>query len=171
MAGNLEFITSASGTSVAEVNVTNCFSADYDVYKIVINNFQTSSADNLAIRMINSSGTIVTDSNYDKATQVLRSYNTFQSDAFTNISNFFQMGDNNANTNGIGETIYIFNPFSSSSYTFLNQQEASVISAGFKGYKGIGVLKQAVSMTGISFYTNGTSTMDFNASIYGLASN
>ncbi len=168
MATELQFITSASGTSVAEVNVTDCFSANYDVYKIVINNFQTSSADNLAIRMINSSGTIVTDSNYDKATQVLRSYNTFQSDRFTNISLFFQMGDNNANTTGIGETIYIFNPFSSSSYTFLNQQEASVISSGFKGYKAIGVLKQAVSMTGISFLTNGTSTMDFNASIYGV---
>jgi hypothetical protein len=170
MAGNLEFITSASGTSVAEVNVTDCFSADYDVYKIVINNFQTSSADNLAIRMINSSGTVVTDSNYDKATLVLRAYNIFQDDRFTNINYFFQMGDNNANTNGIGETIYIFNPFSSS-YTFLTQQEGSVVGPGFKGYKGIGVLKQTTSMTGISFYTNGTSTMDFNASIYGLASN
>jgi hypothetical protein len=81
------------------------------------------------------------------------------------------MGDNNADTNGIGETIYIFTPFSSSSYTFLNQQEASVISAGFKGYKGIGVLRQTTSMTGISFLTNGSSTMDFNASIYGLANN
>ena len=31
--GNLEFIKSASGTSVSSLSVTDCFSANYDVYK------------------------------------------------------------------------------------------------------------------------------------------
>ena len=34
--GNLEFIKSASGSSVSSLSVTDCFSANYDVYKIVL---------------------------------------------------------------------------------------------------------------------------------------
>ena len=36
MATNLEFIKSASGTSVSSLTVTDCFNADYDVYKVYI---------------------------------------------------------------------------------------------------------------------------------------
>ena len=40
MAGNLEFIKSVEvTTSTSSVDVTNCFSSDYDVYKITTNNF------------------------------------------------------------------------------------------------------------------------------------
>ena len=36
MATNLEFIKSATGTSVTSLDVTDCFSADYDVYKVTL---------------------------------------------------------------------------------------------------------------------------------------
>jgi len=36
MATNLEFIKSETGTSVTSLSVTDCFSADYDVYQVLI---------------------------------------------------------------------------------------------------------------------------------------
>ena len=37
MATNLQFIKSVSGTSVNTLSVTDCFSADYDVYYVSVN--------------------------------------------------------------------------------------------------------------------------------------
>ena len=137
---NLRLINETTASSVSSVSVTDVFTADYDIYKIVVPTYQPSTADTLLMRLVNASGSVISASNYDKATQVLRSYNTFQEDYFSNISNFFQMSDNNASAVGIGLTVYCFNPFSSSSYSFILQQEFSNGSAGTKGYKGIGVL-------------------------------
>ena len=56
MATNLEFIKSVSGTSVSSLSVTDCFSADYDVYFISTSKIDTSSAGYVRPRFINSSG-------------------------------------------------------------------------------------------------------------------
>ena len=165
---NLRLINETTASSVSSVSVTDVFTADYDIYKIVVPTYQPSTADTLLMRLVNASGSVISASNYDKATQVLRSYNTFQEDYFSNISNFFQMSDNNASAVGIGLTVYCFNPFSSSSYSFILQQEFSNGSAGTKGYKGIGVLKQTASMGGFHFYGNGGHNFDINIRTYGL---
>ena len=43
MAGSLELVKTVTGTSSAAVDVTDCFSADYDVYKVTIYNKEASS--------------------------------------------------------------------------------------------------------------------------------
>ena len=68
MAGSLEFIKSASGTSVSSLSVTDCFSADYDVYAIASTSQEQTGTATLYsyMRFINSGG-VVSTSNYDYA--------------------------------------------------------------------------------------------------------
>ena len=64
---------------------------------------------------------------------------------------------------------YIFNPFSSFSYTFLTGQAVNFNNGnGATTYKGIGVLKQTASMTGVNFVISGDTIEGFAVSIFGL---
>ena len=77
MATELQFIKSASATSVTAIQITDCFSADYDVYKVVIDSDNASNAD-LYTRVINDSGTVIsTGSKYDFASLELNAGSSF----------------------------------------------------------------------------------------------
>ena len=62
MATNLEFIKSASGSGVSSLSVTDCFSADYDVYFVQVAKSLNSVEANLDIRFIDSGGSIISAS-------------------------------------------------------------------------------------------------------------
>ena len=65
--------------------------------------------------------------------------------------------------------MYVQNPFSASSYTFANWSNTGVSSIGTPARKGIGVLKQTVSMTGLHYFTTGGETiLGLNISVYGV---
>ena len=177
MAGNLEFIKSVEvTTSVLSIDVTNCFSADYDVYKITTNDFSTAGATGTALygRYIDSGGSVISASNYDIAYLNLKSNLAFGESRFTNqTSLFYQFGVIDQSPESNGGVAYIFNPFSSSSYTFSLSQTAGNLSGNLQGTKHIGVLKQTASMTGIQIF-DGTGVRPFDegkVSVYGLASN
>ena len=139
-------------SSVSSVDITDVFSADFDIYKIVTNGIEdTTDTPALMIRFINSSGSVVTASNYDYAYLNMRSDNIFSENRDTNqsyIRGFF--GFLNA-TQSQGSVSYIFNPYSSSSYTFALSQISSFQSA-YRTVKNIGVLKQTASMTGFQLF-------------------
>ncbi len=62
--------TALGGTNSVDVN--NVFSADFDIYKITISNASSETQlDNntMSLRLINSSGSTISSSNYDKAIQ------------------------------------------------------------------------------------------------------
>jgi hypothetical protein len=172
MAGSLELIDKTEITSsVSSVDITDVFSAKYDVYKIVTNGIEdTTDTPNLILRFINSSGSVVTASNYDYAYLNMRADASFPENRGTNqsyIRGFF--GFSNA-TYSQGSVSYIFNPFSSS-YTFALSQFASFQSA-LRGVKNIGVLKQSVSMTGFQLLEfDSTNFSEGVIKTYGLASN
>ena len=68
MPGNLELVKTVTGTSSATVDVTDCFSADYDVYKVTIYNKEAlSGAFNQNLRLLDSGGTIISAAEYDYA--------------------------------------------------------------------------------------------------------
>ena len=73
MASNLQFLTSNSASSVTTMDIENCFTDKYDVYAIMIDNFDIGSGVDLAVRLRNSSG-VVSSANYDDAIQLMRSY-------------------------------------------------------------------------------------------------
>ena len=168
MAGNLEFITSASGTNVSFINVNDCFTADYDVYKIVIHNvdgYQASGNRLLDMRLIDTVPSVISGNEYDFAVLNLdtsgfsenRLISTSIIGRLYSYSNGSQLG---------AVTIYIFNPNDSSSYTFALYQSSGWLGRGY-GAKGIGVHKQAEQITGVQFLTNGDN-MDIDLSVYGV---
>jgi len=173
MAGNLELIDKTEITSsVSSVDITDVFSAKYDVYKIVTNGIEdTTNTPSLHIRFINSSGSVVTASNYDYAYLNMRSEGTFSENTATNITYIRGIFAFSSATDTQGSVAYIFNPYSSSSYTFSLYQMSSV-NTTLRSTKGIGVLKQSVSMTGFQLFD--IDNTDFSEGViktYGLASN
>jgi len=154
MAGNLEFIKSASGTSVTSLEVTDCFSASYDVYAFAITKVDATSDGNIDLRFIDSGGSVISDAEYDYALLSLISYAGFGETKGTNgtkIENIMRV-DTDTEKNG-GSIHYIFNPYDSSSYTFyLGQSGGAVASSGLIGTKAIGVHKVAEQITGFQLY-------------------
>ena len=116
------------------------------------------------IRYINSSGSVISSSNYEFAQLNIRSntsFDEFRSNNDTSIERIIPyMSDD---TNGIGNAVlYIYNPFSSSTFTYnthlANGFEATSI---YSCPKSIGVFTQTVSITGFQILsTFATGTLD-----------
>ena len=167
---NLEFITSASGSSVSSLSVTDCFSDEYDVYFIYFEaNNVSSSFENVAMRYRNASGDVST-STYDAAHLDLDSSSSFGQGKYVNDTEIeaFQITDDTRD--GTAGISYHFNPYDSSSYTFnIRQNNGSNLTPEFRGRKGIGVEKTAQQITGITFYSLiGSQTADFDIQVYGV---
>ena len=170
--GNLEFIKSASGTSVSSLSVTDCFSASYDVYKVVIPNFEISSGSTiyLQMRLLDSSGTVINASEYDNATFILRSNAAFSNDSRSvnlNYFRYFAQVNSSANV-GIGTILYIYNPYNTK-YTYIQYQNSSWTGSALYGFKGIGVHKVEEQISGLYFFPL-SGNMDFDVSVYGVKS-
>jgi hypothetical protein len=173
MVGSLEFIKSATGSSVSSFSITDCFTDKYDVYKVVADDIVTSTQAFLELRFINSSGTIISTNDYDFADLMLKANTSFtERNVYTNWDSIFDFNLSKGDiSGGAGNTIaYIFNPTNASSYTFLIWQASSVYddsgTFGF-GQKGSGVLKQASDITGLHFVMS-TGTVTSTIKVYGV---
>ena len=174
--GNLEFIKSASGTSVTSLDVTNCFSDTYDVYAIKLDADGYNANSLLTLQLIDNTDTTISTTSYDNASLNMRTdaaYNELRTTGDTVLLNrvlgFFDY--NNGAREGGSAIIYIFNPYSSSSYTFATCQSSSQFKTGqMTGQKGIGVLKTTDVITGFHITQDGyTATYsDINASVFGV---
>ena len=172
MATNLEFIKSASGSSVSALDLIDCFSADYDVYYLSISKLDQNSVSNeVKINFLDSGGSQITSANYDQATLVMKSNTTFTESRSTNITfDFIGYGVRDSE-DGIGLGMYIFNPYDSSSYTFYTVQNSYIVLSGanLEGYKKIGVLKLAQQLSGIRFACGNSGTYDnITVNIFGV---
>jgi len=135
---------------VSTVNVTDVFSADFDIYKITLEGFYASTIDYFYLRLINSSGSVIATSFYDDASLEMRSNGAFTErrglnyTSMTHSTNFLP----NSEAESYNGVFYFFNPCSSSSYSFmLGQSVVSEYSAQYSN-KSIGVLKQTSTITG-----------------------
>lgn len=168
MATNLEFIKSASGTSVSSLSVTDCFSADYDVYYIDFVDLDLSSAQNLQPRLIDNTSTVITGNEYDYASLLMRSYGAFSEEKTTNAT-VLGFVSYDSSVNGQGTSLYIYNPYDSSSYTFIQWQSSShSITTGGLGRKGIAVHKSAEQITGINFIPFSGTINNLTVNVYGV---
>jgi len=168
MPGSLEFIKSASGTSVSSLSVTDCFSAKYDVYKIVISKIDVTASGSARFRFIDSGGSVISASEYDTANLRLRQNTSFEELRYTGatyIQYTFSMDSNSAY--GGGEVMYVFNPNDSSSYTFAQYQSVSY-SPDYLGFKSIGVHKSAETISGLQFAFSGGSFDNLEIKVYGV---
>ena len=156
---NLRLINDTTITSgVSTVNIEKVFSADFDIYKIVANGISTvgTTQTDPDLRFINSGGSVVSSSDYQYAHQIMRADASFteqNSTGDTELYRFFGESVDQEPEDG-SQVSYIFNPFTSSSYTFALYQ-SMVASAGLKiAMKGIGILTQTASMTGFQVKDN-----------------
>jgi len=171
MASNLQFIKSVSSTSsVTNVSITDCFSADYDVYFLTCADLDLNGAggEPINVRFINSGGSVISSAEYDYAQLQLRYASAFtvaRGTASTSIQ--YGLGySTDVNNGAMGASAYIYNPYDSSSYTFLTGQQTT--DSGADGSKQIGVHKSAQQLSGVNiFVTNGTIER-LSASIYGV---
>tara|TARA_R100000664_G_scaffold957_1_gene2641 strand:- start:394 stop:906 length:513 start_codon:yes stop_codon:yes gene_type:complete len=169
MASNLQFIKSASGSSVSSLSVTDCFSANYDVYEIVIRNFQSSGNVDGNFRFLNSSNAEITSSDYDFARLNLKSYTSFSDGRQTGQTSLQTGMFTVTSSDGTGEQIItVFNAFDSSSFSFLLIQGAGIrVGSGLDGYKNIGILKSAQQCKGFSILPD-SGTISLQVSVYGV---
>ena len=169
MATNLEFITSSEVTSsVTSYSLDNIFSADYDVYQIVLRNFKyVSGANWINLRFLDSVGSVISTANYDGAGLEMKAQTTFSSNQQTNSTSYFYCLYTNNNV-GQGAVLTIYNPYDSGSYTFITQQDSTFItSVANYGHKSIGGLKNAGTHRGINL--SSASNFDSgNISVFGV---
>ena len=142
-------------SSVSSVDITDVFSADFDIYKITSQAVSSTAELGTRLRYINSSGSVISASNYDNAFLVLYTYQSFGEGKTVNgdhHSAFF--GTSDVAPEGTSAVAYIFNPYSSSSYTFAINQIMSVANLNEYSRKYISVFKQATSVTGFRAYAS-----------------
>jgi len=167
---NLRLINETEITSdVTSINITDVFSADFDIYKITIHNanLNVESVAQLRYRFINASGSVVATSNYDSASYQLASNIAFGENRETNSTRTEFISYVDLTPESSSSTTYMFNPYSSSSYTFLISQ-ASSQSGVYYGHKMIAVLKQTASMTGFNVLATASSLTSGTIKTYGL---
>jgi hypothetical protein len=162
MAGSLEFIKSTTGTSVGTLDVTDCFNANYDVYKIVISKLDNDVIGRTRYRYIDSGGSVISDAEYDENVLYMISYGSYaeyKTTGGTSLPNIAYQSTNA--TDGVGIVSYIFNPYDSSSFTQNISQSSGfydVPGGGLVGIKQIGVHRVEEQITGLHIFPQTTST-------------
>ena len=168
---NLRLINDTTVSStVSSTSITDVFTSDFDIYKVVAENIVTSAEAFLELRFINSSGSVISSSNYDYANLGLRAYTTYTIENDENVTYIQKFGQADQEPDGTSIVSYIFNPFSDSIFTYVLQQNSFNFGSGQGGGKGIGVLTELVSITGYQLVAV-SSTRPFTTSkirTYGL---
>ena len=170
---NLRLLNKSSGTGVTTLSVTDVFTSDFNIYKIEIS-CASGLEQETDLRFIDSSGSIVTASNYDYAQLYMRAYaSDTEINSQTDTDIRLVVGDEDSF--GGSAVIYVFNPTNKLSYTFVLHQGSLAIdlndnnTTSFASNKGIGLLHELTSITGFHLKNNNASaTVDYTASVYGL---
>ena len=118
---NLRLISESSGSSLSSYSVQDVFSSDYDIYQIEITEFQQTATFSGGMRFINSSGSVISSSDYQWARHSLRSYGSFIEDKSTSDSDIqYIVGSTSSSPlSSTGASIWIFNPTNTSFYTYM----------------------------------------------------
>ena len=171
MAGNLEFITSESTSSnTTNLTLTNCFSDEYDVYKVIYGVKEVNTELATETRLLNASGA-VTSSTYQHAIHYMAAGASWSQGGDVNNDKFQYTMYNEGSVGGY-YVMYVYNPADSSSFTFANWQMASSYLASstrvLMARKGIGVLKVAEAHTGIQVYALSSNITKSRLTVYGI---
>jgi hypothetical protein len=168
MATNLQFIKEASGSGVTTLAVTDCFSAAYDVYFLTVTKADFASNAYVWTRFIDSSGSLINQTEYDYASLDMyanASFSELRGTGQSSIPNLALSQSGTADFGGI--TMYIYNPYDSSSYTFVTAQSSTFSSYG-RGSKLIGVHKSAEQLSGIELNRSAGDAFDMEIKVYGV---
>lgn len=171
MATNLQFIQKFEVTgTVQTLDCDNVFTDKYDVYffKVALKESSSGNDQWIRIRLIDNSGSVISDSEYDYAQLVMPSNTSFyDTNRATGQDVILYSGIGYTDDTGNGGSLYVYNPNDSSSYTFFQAQAGSTVGNVLYGTKGIAVHKSAETIRGIRFLSTaywGSGTV----SVYGV---
>ena len=152
------------GSSVNVVNVTDVFTSDFEIYKIVIPQMTTVgvSATDVGMRFLVGGG-VISDSDYDYGNRGLLAYSTYQDERSASADSILKFGQADQEPEGTSIVSYVFNPFSSSAFTYVIHENSYRFGSGSGGGKGFGVHHQQVSVGGFQLYAV-SSTRPFTTS-------
>lgn len=171
--GKLEFIKSNEITTTsATLDVTDCFTSDYDVYKIIFSEISTSTAfsETYAIRFLDTSDTQI-NANYEYAVWEQRASTTnLERVGASSQSGLLYLLRTYQDPKGGGASMSVYNPTNTSKYTFAHWESAGQVNNNLNGNsQGVGVLKDTQEVTGIRLYGNGGGSMDdAKISVFGV---
>ena len=160
-------------STVSSVDVDNIFSADFDIYKIVLDGVQESSSGNhqwVRMRFINASGSVITANEYHYAQHRMTTSGLAEEKAESQ-NNILYTGLGYTDDYGTNAVAYIFNPYSTDLYTFTLGQASFTSGLVNQNVKGIGSHKSAERIRGIRFYQSSGSMGSGIIKIYGLSVN
>ena len=143
-------------SSVALVNVTDVFTTDFEVYQVVGANFlgATSTATGTNMRLIDPSGSAIAD-DYMYAQLTMKGETSFGEDRSEDESRIWNvMSGIDDSGQASGGCFWIYNPVSSSNYTWVLYESSGIPSGNFRGYKGIGCYPKNTSITGFQIENN-----------------
>ena len=158
-------------SGVSKVEIPNIFSADYSLYKITFSNTQSGiAATGVNIRYLDSSGGVLSDSNYDFARQANFSNTSSSESDAENETKLQQHGPilYTVEAQGGGSVMYVSDPFNASNYTFSWSENSFRDSANHANYKANGVYTVNRIVTGMEL-TLGNSSATFrkiNINVY-----
>ena len=150
MATNLQFIKKFTASSgVSYLDTPDLFTASYDVYFWTITKFNVSADEVFEMKLLDSSNSVI-ESNYYWASLQLKSNTSFNDAENHNrpkIDFIAELdGDDEKN---IGHSGYIFNPYTSSTYTYGNVQSSGMDGSNLFGSKGIWAHQNAQQINGL----------------------
>ena len=165
---SLQFIKSATSSSSSTASITNVFSSTYDVYQVQLG-WEKQTSGNVNLRLLDSGGSAISDSEYDFAYLQTASFNTFGTYKQTGQTSFPELFFASTTVGG-GVMLYIFNPSNSSSYTFIQGQYTGCYDGGGGGGQGrklIGVHNVTEEITGLQLVCS-SGTISATIDAYGV---
>ena len=167
MSSSLRLVNETTVSStVASVNVENVFSSDFDIYMITYGNAtsDTNSID-VNLRYINSSGSVISSSDYDQAWLRMRQ-SGFNENRIVGQSHIFfgQLAGSLGGT-ALG---YVFSPFKTTCYTWHQFEGAGFSGTEDRAFKGVSVLKQYYCLTGFQLYAGANNITTATIRTFGM---
>jgi len=162
---SLRFIKRVTDASVGSVDVTNVFSEEFDVYKVIMSH-EGSYNNTGNLRFINAAGSVVSDSNYDWAYVNGYTHTTFAESKLTNQPEIVSAFGNWVQG---GSTTYIFNPYNDERYKYILCQGVGYSSTTTQPMqKCIGSYADTTRMTGFQVIRSGGNFGTVGVSVYGV---
>jgi|TARA_B100001939_G_scaffold236421_1_gene203916 hypothetical protein len=168
----LEFVKEVTNTSATtSVSCTDCFSADYTNYLVVLNVDSLAMEAALEWRVINGSG-IVSASEYDHGGYSMRSSDSNPSHLKAINNNKWQYFMYGESTQGGVSVNEVFSPFASDTFTYINTKMQSQYFHTSPTHRdqsrhAFGVYHVAESITGIAVVTTNAAIENCKITVWG----
>ena len=168
---NLRLIKKVDGTGATSVSVTDVFNSDFDIYKIeyfCVND--SGSPKGASLRLINSNGSVISSSLYDRAIHQLNTNVNFSETYSMNADKATDaFGNMRVVPEGASGVMWVFNPYSTSAFTTIIQTGFMNWNASRAGTHSVFCLKELTSVAGFQAFLPETNlTTDTYFRVYGL---